>query len=96
MDSLKIGMVELKTLLCIAGYCNAHGKQSQEKREMYGCTVELMARVCLAVVGSFFRKPDNHQIRYMNRHHKTEPNSNNIIDRKTVKWWRMCKYAVAT
>ena len=82
VDSMEmaIGIVELETLLCIAEYCNAHGKQSQEKRKMYGCKVELMARINLAVVGSFLQKQDNHQITYVNGHHKTELNSNNIIE----------------
>ena len=32
---MMIGMVELETLLCIAGDCHAHiGKQSQGKRKM--------------------------------------------------------------
>ena len=94
---MMIGMVELETLLCIAGDCNTDiGETEPEEEENVGRnTVDLMTRNYLAVVGSFFQKSDNHQITYMNGHHKTELDLNNIIDRKTVQWW-MCTYGVAT
>ena len=82
---MMIGMVELETLLCIAGDFNAHIGETEPGEEenvgKYGCgtinregqaLVELMARNGLAFVGSFFQKRESHQITYRNGHHKTE------------------------
>ena len=81
---MMIGMVELETLLCTAGYGNAHIEETEPGEEgnvgKYGwgtrnregqALVELMARNGLAFVGSFFQKPKSHTITYRSGHHKT-------------------------
>ena len=73
---MMIGMVELETLLCIAGYFNAIGETKPEEEENVdkcGCgtrnregqaLVELMTRNGLAFVGSFFQKRESHTTTY--------------------------------
>ena len=82
---MMIGMVELETLLCIAGDFNAHiGETEPGEEENVGkfgwgtrnregqALVELIARNGLAFVGSFFQKRESHKITYRSGHHKTE------------------------
>ena len=99
MDALEmmIGMVELETLLCIAGDFNAHigetepgeeenvGKYEWGTRNLEGqALVELMARNGFAFVGSFFQKRESHKISYRSGHHKTELDL--VLVRKEQLW----------
>ena len=76
IDALEmmIGMVELEILLCIAGDVNARvgetepGEEEHVGKYVWGtmnregqALVELMARNCLAFVGSFFQKRESHK-----------------------------------
>ena len=100
---MMIGMVELETLLCIAGDVNAHiGETESGEEENVGkcgwgtrnqegqAMVEFMARNGLAFVGSFFQKRESHKITYRSGHHKTELDL--VLIRKQ-QLWRMkdCK-----
>ena len=86
-----LGMVELKTLICIAGYFNNIGETEPGEEETVGtrnreghALVELMVRNGLAFVGSFFQKRESHKITYRSRHHKTELDL--VLIRKQELW----------
>ena len=94
---MMIGMVELKTLLCIARYFNAHiGETEPGEEENVGkfgwgtrnregqALVELIARNGLAFVGSFFQKRESHKITYRSGPHKTELDL--VLIRKEQLW----------
>ena len=79
------GLSDGQTMLCIAGYFNAHigviepGDQESIGRFGWGTRnregrelVEMLRRNGLAVAGTFFQKKECHKITYSSGRHKTE------------------------
>ena len=94
---MTIGMVELETLLCIAGDFNAHIGETEpgeeENVDKYRwwtrnregqSLVQFMTRNGLAFVGSSFQKRESHTITYRSGHHKTELDL--VLIRKQQLW----------
>ena len=82
---MMMGLVEVGTMLCVAGDVNAHVGVAEigdeESIGRYGCgtrnregqdLVEMVMRNGMVVAGSFFQKRDSHKVTYRSGNHKTE------------------------
>ena len=79
------GLSDGQTILCVAGYFNAHisvvEPEDEESTGRFGWgtrnregreLVEMLRRNGLAVAGTFFQKKESHKITYRSGRHKTE------------------------
>ena len=92
-----MGLVEVGTMLCVAGDFNAHvgvaetGDEESIGRYGWGTRnrggqdlVEMVMRNGMVVAGSFFQKRDSHKVTYRSGNHKTE------LDLLVVRRQQLC------
>ena len=93
-----MGLVEVGTMLCVAGYFNAHvgvaetgdeeciGRYGWGTRNREGQDlVEMVMRNGMVVAGSFIQKRDTHKVTYRSGNHKTE------LDLLVVRRQQLCR-----
>ena len=93
-----MGLVEVGTMLCVTGYCNAHvgvadtGDEESVGRYGWGTRnregqdlVEMVMRNGMVVAGSFFQKRVSHKVTYRSGNHKTE------LDLLVVRRQHLCR-----
>ena len=94
-----MGLVEVGTMLCVAGDFNAHvgvaetgdeesciGRYGWGTRNRGGQDlVKMVMRNGMAVAGSFFQKRDSHKVTYRSGNHKTE------LDLLVVRRQQLCR-----
>ena len=93
-----MGLVEVGTMLCVAGDCNAHagvaetGDEESIGRYGWGTRnregqdlVEMVMRNGMVVAGTFFQKRDSHKVTHRSGNHKTE------LDLLVVRRQQLCR-----